>query len=90
MQRLGRHASSEATLLNSSQLIKGRVIPFRTEEQLLFDEIEELNREGSEWYKPNLIAGAKQLLIEGNEFSKVAAIYGHETTKEAERQLRVA
>ena len=66
---------------------KRKNLSVKTEEECLYLEIEELNKNGPEWYEPNLIAGAKQLLQEGNKIEVVAAIYGEKVTREAQKDF---
>jgi hypothetical protein len=61
-----------------------------SEEEALFKDVVELDRQDPNWYRPNLVIGAQQMLINGSDVSTVSAVYGSEITAEARSQLRTA
>jgi hypothetical protein len=57
-----------------------------SEETALSKDLAELDRQDPNWYRPNLIIGARQMLMNGNDDSTVSAVYGAEITAEAKSQ----
>jgi hypothetical protein len=65
--------------------VRGRTAGVRTEQESLAHEVQELDQRDANWYEANLIAGARQLLLEGNDFASVSAIYGKEITRKGQK-----
>ncbi|PYP86138.1 MAG: hypothetical protein DMG65_19485 [Candidatus Angelobacter sp. Gp1-AA117] len=61
-------------------------IHLRSEEDCLRVELEELDNKDPQWYQPNLIRRARQLLEAGKKREAVMAIYGEKVTEEAQKQ----
>jgi hypothetical protein len=73
-----------------SSLRPAKAIQGESEEESLLKDVVDLDRRDPAWYKPNLVIGAQQMLLNGSERSIVSAVYGDEITTEAATQLRTA
>jgi hypothetical protein len=73
-----------------SSLRPAKPIHGESEEGALLRDVVELDRQDPNWYRPNLVIGAQQMLINGSDVPTVSAVYGAEITAEAKSRLRTA
>jgi len=73
-----------------SSLRPAKAIQGESEEESLLKDVADLDRQDPAWYKPNLVIGGQQMLLNGSDFSTVSAVYGSEITREAASRVPTA
>jgi hypothetical protein len=90
----GRLASWRSLVANAVRGLQHLVRPahpiqLQSEEENLLQDVAELDQRDPAWYRPNLVMGAQQMLLNGSDVPTVSGVYGEEITSEAARELQL-